>query len=165
MADACNRLGARHRLKSWVRLPSEAEQYSRDAGGPLIPPVNPPGPPCILRIADVVERVGLGRSSVWRMVKEHQFPRPRRLSPNAVGWFDSRVEEALRNNLPLPPSATYVEVEKLRPRLERAIADTGGTEAVIQGPLFPLRDDIVARLRRGASPRALPKSLRPALAA
>ena len=75
----------------------EAEQHSRDAGGPLIPPVNPPGPPCILRIADVVERVGLGRSSVWRMVKEHQFPRPRRLSPNTVGWLSMEIDNWLRH--------------------------------------------------------------------
>jgi hypothetical protein len=77
------------------------------------------------------------------------------LSAQETALVDSRVEEALRNNLPLRPDATYVEVEKLRPRLERAIADAGGTEAAIQGPLFPLRDEIVTRLRSGERPHAL----------
>lgn len=77
------------------------------------------------------------------------------LTAQEAALVDSRVEDALRNNLPPPPGATYAEVEKLRPRLERAIADAGGAGTVIQGPLFPLRDEIVARLRRRERPQSL----------
>lgn len=77
------------------------------------------------------------------------------LTAQEATLIDSRVEDALRNDLPLPPGATYVEVEKLRPRLERAIADAGGPGTVLQGPLFPLRDEIVRRLRSGERPEAL----------
>ena len=38
----------------------------------------PPAAPRMLRIADVLKRVGLGRSSIWRMVKDGEFPPPLR---------------------------------------------------------------------------------------
>src|SRR5687768_4916020 len=38
----------------------------------------------ILRQAEVIKRVGLARSTIWKMVKEGQFPSPRRLSPGAI---------------------------------------------------------------------------------
>jgi prophage regulatory protein len=49
-----------------------------------------------LRLPDVLMRVGLSRSAVWRMVKEGHFPRPRRLSTRAVGWDATEIEAWLR---------------------------------------------------------------------
>src|SRR4051812_35210111 len=48
----------------------------------------PPGPAPVrfLRIHEVVDRVGLSRSHVWRMVKGGGFPKPRRLSSRAIAW-------------------------------------------------------------------------------
>ena len=60
------------------------------------PPTTPPTGPRVLRIVEVSNRIGLGRSSVWQMVKEDQFPAPRRLSRRAVGWLDTQVDEWLR---------------------------------------------------------------------
>jgi predicted DNA-binding transcriptional regulator AlpA len=40
-------------------------------------PAAPSTPARMLRIADVVRRVGPGRSTVWRMVQEKTFPSPR----------------------------------------------------------------------------------------
>lgn len=50
-------------------------------------------PTRILRLPDVLKLIGLGRSTVWRMVKEQQFPTPCRLSPHAVGWFEADVRD------------------------------------------------------------------------
>lgn len=52
--------------------------------------------PRILRIQEVTQRVGLGRSSLWRMVKEGHFPAPCRLGSRAVGWRDIEVDEWVR---------------------------------------------------------------------
>jgi predicted DNA-binding transcriptional regulator AlpA len=40
----------------------------------------------MLRLAEVAERLSLSRSSIWRMVKDGEFPKPRRLSSHAVAW-------------------------------------------------------------------------------
>ena len=57
----------------------------------------PPTPARMLRIADVVRRVGLGRSTVWRMVQEKTFPAPRRLGPRAVAWIEGEIANWVLN--------------------------------------------------------------------
>jgi prophage regulatory protein len=52
--------------------------------------------PRVLRLADVSQRVGLCRSSIWRLVKEGIFPSPRRLSQRAVGWVAEEVDQWLK---------------------------------------------------------------------
>jgi len=53
--------------------------------------------PRMLRMFDVSKRVGLSRSSIWKMVKEGHFPLPRRLSQRSVGWFELDIEQWLRS--------------------------------------------------------------------
>ncbi len=40
----------------------------------------------VLRMPQVMVVTGLSRTSIWRRLKEGDFPRPIRLGPNAVGW-------------------------------------------------------------------------------
>ena len=63
---------------------------------PAPPVVRPSAEPRILRLTDVFERVGLSRSSAWRMVKEERFPAPRRLSTKAIGWLDREIDDWLK---------------------------------------------------------------------
>jgi prophage regulatory protein len=60
-----------------------------------VPILASPGPngPRMLRLPDVVKRVGLGRSSIWKMVKAHTFPMPLRLAQRAVGWPSEEVDQ------------------------------------------------------------------------
>ena len=60
-------------------------------------PAAPSTPARMLRIADVVRRVGLGRSTVWRMVQEKTFPSPRRLGPRAVAWIEGEIANWVLN--------------------------------------------------------------------
>jgi prophage regulatory protein len=60
------------------------------------PVVSQAAKPRMLRLAEVLKRVGLGRSSVWRMVKENRFPAPRRLSTKAIGWLDDEIDDWLK---------------------------------------------------------------------
>jgi prophage regulatory protein len=62
--------------------------------------VPPSTPARMLRIADVVRRVGLGRSTVWRMVQEKTFPAPRRLGPRAVAWIEADIANWVLNRPP-----------------------------------------------------------------
>lgn len=46
----------------------------------------------ILRIADVKTATGLGRSTIYRMIGNKQFPAPIKLSQKAVGWPESIIQ-------------------------------------------------------------------------
>ena len=46
---------------------------------------------CILRLHAVRARVGLSRTSIWRAVRRGDFPAPRRLGLNSIGWVESEV--------------------------------------------------------------------------
>ena len=50
-------------------------------------------PEKILRLAIVLDRTGLSRSTVYQRVTEGKFPRPVSLGARAVGWIETEVEE------------------------------------------------------------------------
>jgi prophage regulatory protein len=49
-------------------------------------------PPCFIRIKQVKQRTGLGRSTLYSMIAQGQFPRPISLGARAVGWLDYEVQ-------------------------------------------------------------------------
>ena len=59
--------------------------------------------PRMLRVAEVVSRTGLSRTSLWRRLRAGDFPRPIQLGPNSVGWRDSEIEAWLESR----PRRTY----------------------------------------------------------
>lgn len=51
----------------------------------------------LLRIAEVVDAVGLSRATVYRLVDSGRFPRPVQLSPGRVAWVRREVEDWMRH--------------------------------------------------------------------
>jgi len=51
----------------------------------------------IIRLPEVCKRTGLGRSSIYALVKQQCFPRPIPLSARAVGWVASEIEAWLQS--------------------------------------------------------------------
>src|ERR1700690_1837066 len=49
--------------------------------------------PQLLRLPAVLRATGLARSTVYRMIAEHTFPGPVRLSKRAVGWHVEDVRQ------------------------------------------------------------------------
>ena len=49
----------------------------------------------ILRMPDVLDKVGVSRTTIWRQVKAGTFPSPIRLSARSVGWRENEVDEWL----------------------------------------------------------------------
>ncbi|MYK69064.1 MAG: AlpA family transcriptional regulator [Gammaproteobacteria bacterium] len=49
----------------------------------------------ILRPREVCRAIGLSRTTLWRRVRDGQFPKPLRQGPNAVGWRASAIDEWL----------------------------------------------------------------------
>lgn len=50
-----------------------------------------------LRIRDVIATVGLGRTTIYRMIEAGLFPKPYALTKRAVGWWESDVVEWLES--------------------------------------------------------------------
>ena len=49
----------------------------------------------VVRIAQVLEAVGVSRATLWRMVKAERFPAPIQIGPRAVGWYEREVKDWL----------------------------------------------------------------------
>jgi prophage regulatory protein len=45
----------------------------------------------LLRFADVRDRTGLSRSTIWRLERRGEFPAHRRISANTVAWVEEEV--------------------------------------------------------------------------
>lgn len=51
-----------------------------------------PSPPLFLRIGVVMRLTGLGRSTIYRLMADEQFPSPVRLTKRVVAWRRSDLE-------------------------------------------------------------------------
>ncbi len=47
----------------------------------------------ILRLPDVKARVGLSRSSIYKLINEEKFPKPVSLGKRSVGWVEQDIDE------------------------------------------------------------------------
>ena len=54
----------------------------------------------VLRENEVASRVGLSRSTRWRMVRDGLFPAPIELSERARGWLESDIDAWIASRKP-----------------------------------------------------------------
>lgn len=47
--------------------------------------------PRIIRAAQVAERLGISRTTVWRWVQEGRLPQPTRYGRNTTGWREADI--------------------------------------------------------------------------
>lgn len=47
----------------------------------------------ILRLPAVSAAVGLGRDSIYRLIREGKFPKPIKISERASGWLESDLKK------------------------------------------------------------------------
>lgn len=47
----------------------------------------------IIRLKDVIDSTGLGRSTVYKYISEGTFPRPVSLGDRCVGWVEGEVRD------------------------------------------------------------------------
>jgi len=53
----------------------------------------------ILRLPDVIDRVGFSRSSIYALVSSGCFPLPIKIGPRAIGWLDADISEWIENKI------------------------------------------------------------------
>ncbi|MBR8377916.1 AlpA family transcriptional regulator [Burkholderia cenocepacia] len=72
-----------------------------------------------LRMKDVVEKVGLGQSTIYRLMAADQFPKPFEIVPKRNAWLESDIDAwlAARVGIDLEPSAV-ASTENDRERLD-----------------------------------------------
>lgn len=56
----------------------------------------------VLRIKDIMELLGVSRSTVWRWSKQRDFPSKIQLGGNTVGWFQKDLFAWLESRV-VPP--------------------------------------------------------------
>ena len=54
----------------------------------------------ILRLPEVIEVTGLGRSTIYAKVAQGQFPKPIKLGDRATGWLDTEIYDWILSNWP-----------------------------------------------------------------
>lgn len=47
----------------------------------------------IIRLKDVIDSTGLGRSTIYKYIAEGAFPKPVPLGERSVGWVEEEVHE------------------------------------------------------------------------
>lgn len=60
-------------------------------------PTRPAEPERILRLAEVLKKTGLSRSSLYRRIGQGRFPRQVRIAERCVGWRQSELNSWLAN--------------------------------------------------------------------
>ncbi|MGI3747122.1 MAG: AlpA family transcriptional regulator [Janthinobacterium lividum] len=46
-----------------------------------------------MRLPEVIQKTGYRRSSIYQMMQEGKFPKPKPLGPRAVGWSSEEIQE------------------------------------------------------------------------
>jgi prophage regulatory protein len=51
----------------------------------------------VLRLADLLEKVALSRTTIWRLIRAKKFLPPLQLSANRIAWFEDEVDAWLES--------------------------------------------------------------------
>ena len=53
----------------------------------------------LIRLPEVRQRVGLGRSTIYRLMEVGSFPRARKLGPRAIAWSECEIDSWIEGKL------------------------------------------------------------------
>ena len=63
-----------------------------DQTSPQVPP-----PARLLRLPEVIDRVGLRRSAIYQRMSEGRFPKSRSLGPKCAVWIEAEIDAWIRS--------------------------------------------------------------------
>lgn len=73
--------------------PQPTEDREKESG--TLPPVQPPAR--LLRLPEVIDRVGLRRSAIYQRMSEGRFPQSRSLGPKCAVWVEAEITEWIQS--------------------------------------------------------------------
>ncbi|MDH5357568.1 MAG: AlpA family transcriptional regulator [Gammaproteobacteria bacterium] len=50
----------------------------------------------IIRLSEVVNKIGLGKSTIYKMIFEGSFPKQIKLGARSAGWLESEIDDWIR---------------------------------------------------------------------
>jgi prophage regulatory protein len=53
----------------------------------------------ILRLADVMSKTGLSKTSIYEFVTKGEFPRQIKLGPRSAGWIEAEIDAWLKSRI------------------------------------------------------------------
>ena len=56
-------------------------------------------PKKLIKIADVKDMTTLGKTKIYRLISEGNFPRPVSLGPTTVAWSEAEIEDWIQNKI------------------------------------------------------------------
>ncbi|WP_298283614.1 AlpA family transcriptional regulator [Novosphingobium sp.] len=59
-------------------------------------------PPRLIRLPEVIARVGLRRSAIYQRMSEGRFPKSRSLGPKCTVWVEAEIDEWVRQVSRIP---------------------------------------------------------------
>lgn len=71
--------------------PNDDHSRESDALTPAPPPAR------LLRLPEVIDRVGLRRSAIYQRMSEGRFPRSRSLGPKCAVWVEAEINDWIRS--------------------------------------------------------------------
>ena len=69
-----------------------AERVPEASAEAVEPAIMRTAPPRLIRLPEVMARVGLKRSSIYHRMSEGRFPKGRSLGPRCVVWVESEID-------------------------------------------------------------------------
>ena len=58
----------------------------------------------LIRLPEVLNRTGISRSLVYKLIKEDSFPKQINTSPRTSGWLESEIDEWIEERVNLSRS-------------------------------------------------------------
>lgn len=73
--------------------PNAAFRIPDETIAPILPKSAQSEPARLIRLPEVIARVGLKRSSIYQRMADGRFPRSRSLGPKCTVWVESEIDE------------------------------------------------------------------------
>lgn len=62
----------------------------------------------LLRFKEVLSKIGLSRTSLWRLERKGLFPKRRAIGPNSVAWIEKEIDNWIQSQ------PTVIQSQKTR---------------------------------------------------
>ncbi|MBP2167952.1 prophage regulatory protein [Erwinia toletana] len=53
----------------------------------------------LMRLPKVMQKTSLGRSYIYHLIKQGEFPQPVKVGPRSVAWVESEVNDWIANKI------------------------------------------------------------------
>ena len=70
----------------------------------------------LLRMAEVVERTGLSRSTLYRLIGAGEFPEPVQVGLQRIGFIEAEINDWLEKKIAMRDAGVGVEMRRERAR-------------------------------------------------